>query len=73
MKHDRHLSFLNAVADGKAVANAMTQEELELRRKLLFRLLAKFDFDRPNRHYELVTSPLPHPDEQSQVNAFFRI
>ena len=37
----------------------LTHQEMILRRRLLFRLLTAFDFDRPEFRYEELTDPLP--------------
>lgn len=71
MKHDSPLSFLNAMSDGRTAHDRMAQEELELRRKLLFRLLARFDFDNPGTQYEMISSPVPITEDRSSVDNFF--
>jgi len=36
----------------------LDQEELRLRRKLLFRILKNFDFDKPRLQYEAISAPV---------------
>jgi hypothetical protein len=37
----------------------LEQEEMALRRRLLFRLLRRFDFDRPELRGEMISTPVP--------------
>ena len=37
---------------------ALDREELRLRRKLLFRILKTFDFDKPRLQYESISAPV---------------
>jgi len=37
---------------------ALDREELRLRRKLLFRILKTFDFDKPRLQYEAISAPV---------------
>jgi hypothetical protein len=58
-------------ADQHATSPEQDQEELALRRRLLFHLLQHFDFDKPDFHYETITSPMPIPAECEQADQFF--
>ncbi len=49
-------------SNDKAYALASTPEEVELRRKLLFRLLRDFDFSRPRLKGEFISDPVRGSD-----------
>lgn len=53
---------MNAMVD-RGFGLATSQEELVLRRRLLFRLLRDFDFNAPRFHGEMITAPAS-PDQR---------
>ena len=50
--------------------HALDREELQLRRKLLFRILKSFDFDKPLLKYELITAPVARFLELEECDEF---
>ena len=44
---------------GIAMLKYLEEEEMALRRRLLFRLLRRFDFDEPDVKGEMISAPVP--------------
>lgn len=63
-----YMEFLGGLAVNRAAE--LAKEELVLRRRLLFRLLAKFDFDAPKVMHEPVSDPGPAYAEISACDQF---
>ncbi len=70
MIHDRDLT--PRPEESAAIAgSSLEQEELALRRRLLFHLLQDFDFDQPRFRYEAISSPVPGSAAHAPAGRFF--